>query len=313
LATGATALGCAAILGIEDGIPLAAGSDASLDTGGGPDTATTPDTSTGRCDPTKPFSAPVAVPELSSGAMIDDTAARLTADELRVAFSSSRDGGFDLYEATRATKPGPFSNVVNVPGIDTQAFEESDPALSSDGTVLVYTSDRPKPDGGVGGGFDLWTATRASVSVPFGAPTSVTGANSPQSDSYGYLAGKSLYFASNRIGDFDLYRADFATGVATNVTGLAPVNTTSQEIFPVVSADETVMYFSTARKDGGADYDIWVSVRATSAVPWGTPTAVPEASSQFNDFPSWISGDLCRLYLTQAQASGHFKVFVASR
>ena len=61
------------------------------------------------------------------------------------------------------------------------------------------------------------------------------------------------------------------------------------------------------------DYDIWVSIRATAAAPWGAPTVVSEVSSQFNDFPSWISNDLCRLYLTNSQSSGHFKVLVASR
>lgn len=307
VAAATTASGCAAILGIDDGVPRVTGADAAPDAAL-PD-VTAPDTSAARCDPNKPLSTPVELTELSSGATTEDTAARLTSDELRVAFSSTRDGGFDIFEATRPMKAGAFANIVDVPGIDTQSFEESDPTLSSDGTLLVFTSDRPN---NLGGGFDLWTANRPSVSGPFNAPTSIMGANSPQSDSYAYLVTKGLYFGSNRVGDFDLYRADFANGDATNVTAVTAINTTNQETFPVVSADETVMYFSTARKDGGADFDIWVSTRASSAAPWGQPVVVPEVSTKFNDFPTWISNDLCRLYLSTSTA-GHFKVYVATR
>jgi hypothetical protein len=48
-----------------------------------------------------------------------------------------------------------FSTSVPVSSINTSAYREEEPWISSDGTLLTFTSDRP---GGFGG-FDLWYAT----------------------------------------------------------------------------------------------------------------------------------------------------------
>ncbi len=303
--------GCASILGIDDGLTRG-DADASTDAGIAPDSASQDvrvDTSVGPCSAQKAFGAPVEVKELSSTS--DDISARLALGELRVAFGSARDGGGDIYEATRAARTDPFSNVVGLPAINTPKSLESDPTLSEDGTLLVFTTDRLS--GSVSTGLDLWTATRPSPMSPFGSPNPISAANSPQADNYGFLGPKSLYFSSNRAASFDLYRMDFVAGTASNLTSLATINTTAAEISPVVNADDTLLYFATARKGGGNnDYDIWSAVRPSPAAAWLPPSPVMELSTAADEVPSWLSADRCRLYLSSDQ-SGRYKIYVATR
>ncbi|MEO7731378.1 MAG: hypothetical protein ABIY55_10420 [Kofleriaceae bacterium] len=82
---------------------------------------------------------------------------------------------------------------------------DSDPALSPDERVIVFSSNR---SGGVGSG-DLYYATRMNAAQPFGAPLPIPTVNSTFADGDPMLSadGCTLYFASLRAGSFDLYTA----------------------------------------------------------------------------------------------------------
>jgi hypothetical protein len=61
----------------------------------------------------------------------------------------------DLYVAYAPDFHGPFT--AHPLSINTLGFNEDDPALSPDGALLVYGSDKPGA-AGTGGGWDLWLA-----------------------------------------------------------------------------------------------------------------------------------------------------------
>lgn len=80
-----------------------------------------------------------------------------------------------------------------------------DAQLSEDGLLLVFT--RSLVDGDDPG--DLFAAERLSLTEPFSEPSALKGVNSAFDDRDPWLSpdGLTLYFASDRSGDFELYRA----------------------------------------------------------------------------------------------------------
>ena len=289
--------GCAAILGIDDGIPRDAGSDASPDVvvEAGPDAAV-------RCSPQKSFGTPVAVAALDTGN--DEAHARLSHDELTVYFARAS-GSVDLYVASRPTTTQTFDVPVAVTSVNTPGLE-SDPSLAIDGKLLYFVTDR---EGGAGA-YDIWTA--ASGDGGFGSLAPLSGAGSAGNEQHPYALASSLYFASDRGGTPGIYRADLAGASATNVTLVSPADAGVQ-IVPVVSEDELVMYFAAAgTTDAGGDYDIWMTTRTAISQPWAAPMRVTELSTTSAEYPSWLSPDLCRLYIS-TNRGGNYDIYLATR
>jgi hypothetical protein len=289
---------CGAILGIDDGIPRDGGGDATPDVSI-PDAA--PD-APARCSVQTPFATPVAVAALDTGS--DEALAHLSRDELEVYFE--RIGtSYDLFVATRLSAAQPFDPPVPVATVNT-ASNEADPALSVDGQLLYFVSDRT----GGAGGFDLWAAPR--VDGGFGTATVLSAVSSPSNEQYPYALANSLYFTSDRTGTAAIYRADLAGTSATNPTLLGAADAGAQ-LAPVVSDDELVMYFAAAGvSDASNDFDIWLSTRTATSQPWSAPVQVSELDTPSAEVPSWLSPDLCRLYLS-TNRGGNFDIYVATR
>lgn len=102
--------------GVESGAPDAPlGTDSAVDAAD----ATVIDASVPRCDPKKPFGAPVLVSGLSTSD--DDASARLSADELTVFFARgvAGSGAPDIYAATRASRDAGWGAPELVRGVNT--------------------------------------------------------------------------------------------------------------------------------------------------------------------------------------------------
>ncbi len=107
------------------------------------------------------FNPPTPINELNSvGAELRTTIRR---DGLEIFISASRPGGmapglFDIWVSTRASTTSLWNPPVLVPGLNTSE-DDSQPALSPDGSILYFQSNRA---GGFGG-LDLYSTTRVSV------------------------------------------------------------------------------------------------------------------------------------------------------
>jgi hypothetical protein len=103
------------------------------------------------------FGPAVLIAELSTPQ--NDFRPTIRPDGLEVVFDSNRPGGIglrDLWVSTRETTSNAWSTPVNLgPAVNT-GFNDTLPALSSDGMTLIFTSDRP----GFGGS-DLYISARA--------------------------------------------------------------------------------------------------------------------------------------------------------
>ncbi len=114
-------------------------------------------------------------PKINSPAM--EGSPRVSPDGLELYFASWRSGGYgsgDIYVAKRAAADDPWSDAVNLgPGVNSP-YGETNPTLSPDGLLLLF-SDRyvsPFRPGGCGGG-DMWMTRRASISSPWQPPVNL--------------------------------------------------------------------------------------------------------------------------------------------
>lgn len=107
------------------------------------------------------FGAAELVPDVNS--MVDDGQPNLSRDGLELYFYSARgdlpgkQGGNDIYVATRASASDPWSTPVNLGSAVNSGGSETRPSLSWDGTTLYFGSTRA-------GSSDVYVTTRRRIS-----------------------------------------------------------------------------------------------------------------------------------------------------
>jgi Tol biopolymer transport system component len=124
-----------------------------------------------------------------------ETTPRISADGLTLWFSSTRGGGaHDLYVMTRPATSGPWSMAVPATELNSSVTETS-PWPSPDGLRIAFDSDRA-------GDFDLYEASRESVSAAFAPPRRIASVSTPDREVNPALGPDFLemWFASVRAG-----------------------------------------------------------------------------------------------------------------
>jgi len=162
----------------------------------------------------------------------------------------------------------------------------------------------------------------AKADFTFGTPTNLGPTVNSSSIDWGpHLSadGLSLYFTSYRpggFGDDDMYVSTRATtdddwGPPVNLG--SPINTSSCDQFPYLSADGLTLYFSSRRPGGLRGDDLWVATRETTDGPWGTPVNLgPTINSMDDDFSPSLSGDELSLYFTTL-GTGTYDIWILTR
>ncbi|MDX2086563.1 MAG: hypothetical protein SFX73_01880 [Kofleriaceae bacterium] len=268
------------------------------------------DSSGPRCDPNKPFGAPVAIPELASSA--NDYHASLSPDELQIMFASDRMGGtgmIDIFLSTRTSTSATFSAPALLAGVNTSG-NDSRPITTADGLTLYAEVTR-------GAGWHLASATRASTSVGFSALSDVSSLNSGTSEVAPFVLPdhSAVYFVSSRNGASELYRAARVDGAFMTpqlVEGTDLVGNGAKD-YPALTPDELTMYFTSNRAGGSGGNDIWVMSRSSVVTAFGAPVNLgPTINTAETDSPSWVSADNCVLYLSRFGGT-NYDLFVATK
>jgi Tol biopolymer transport system component len=176
-------------------------------------------------------------------------------------------------QQSRFSAWGAPASIESTPGTSSELntqFLDGCPILSPDGLSLYMASNRP---GGVGG-LDIWVATRASKSAPFGAPVNVGAPVNSTADDFcpSPMAGGWFLFVSTRpggCGDADVYVTHRAGQGWWQPLHLGcRVNSAGQEASPYLLTrkdGKVLLYFSSSRAGGFApeagapDHDIYVS------------------------------------------------------
>jgi Tol biopolymer transport system component len=253
----------------------------------------------------------VLVPVVN-GTSGNDGNARLSPDELTIYFSSDRSGSRDIFSTTRASRNDPFGTPRPVPGVNTTS-DEKWPSVTADGLSMYIEST-------VNGPFQIFVSHRTTPAAQFSTPVLVANVNIGGTNGQTFILPdeSALYFASKAEtsgGTLDLFRAARGTGGQFGVpVQISTINTRTDEVGPVPTADELTIYFASGRTDSPAkgNLDIWRATRASRTANFNPPVSVEELNTSNEEVPDWLSPDLCRLYFTR-NVSGNNNIYLATR
>lgn len=170
--------------------------------------------------------------------------------------STTKDGG-DIFQST--LNGNQWSTPVRLgPNINSKYWEGSC-SLSSDGQLLFFASDRP---GGFGGR-DIYVSRKQSDGSWGPAQNLGPSVNTPFNDDAPHIHpdGIHLFFSSeghSSMGGYDLFYTTMKQGVWTEPINLGfPINTPGDERYYVLSADGGTAYYSSDKKGGYGQQDIY--------------------------------------------------------
>ncbi len=214
-----------------------------------------------------------------------------------------------------------FGTPVNLGPTVNSSARDVIPSISADGLTLYFSSDR---SGGYGG-FDLWVATRETISDPWDAPVNLgpTINTSSEDGTPCIMAdGLTLYFYSDRSGGYGAWDIWLTTRETTEDEWGTPINLGStvnspyRDVAPSITADGLSLFFVSDRPGGSGSRDIWVTTRATKSDDWGSPINLGPTvnTSSFEATPS-ISADGLLLFFQSNRAGGYggFDIYVSRR
>jgi hypothetical protein len=236
------------------------------------------------------------------------------------------DNDEDLYVSHRGGPHEAWGEPIPLATINTPGSHERNAALSRDGLLLFFSSDRP---GGFGG-LDVYVSRRTDRFDDQGWSTPVNlgpKVNSPFGDvGPAYVedeAGETvLYFTSTRpasagFGAADIYRsvlgADGSFGPPVLVRELS---SPSGDARPAIRADglELVLHSNrpgpplscpAASQPPSGGQDLWVSSRASVTDPWSCPVNLgPSLNSASNDLQAALSDDAETLFFSSNRPDG---------
>ncbi len=163
-----------------------------------------------------------------------------------------------------------YGTPTQVPNVNTDAAEESQPQISRDGLELYFLSDRPDTKGESSD--NIWVSKRATPRDPWSTPTKLAApVNTAGPETSPSLSGDGLelYFSNGMLaGSADLWvstRASKDSPWSQPVKLGPPVNSDNGEDCPCISADGLSLYFISDRPGGAnnpSNTDIFVTTRS---------------------------------------------------
>jgi len=178
-----------------------------------------------------------------------------TADQYRS--DSNKTNKLKLYKATKGSGDT-FGNVVELPFND-NSFSTAHPAVSPDGKVLYFASDRP----GTLGESDLWKVN-LNEDGSFGEVENLGATiNTPGRETFPFVGknGK-LYFSTDGrggLGGLDVYVYDFEKNELSNIG--EPINSIKDDFTFIYDTDSGKGFFASNRANDPLDDDIYSFIR----------------------------------------------------
>ncbi|MCX5644318.1 MAG: protein kinase [Phycisphaerae bacterium] len=203
-----------------------------------------------------------------------------------------------------------FGTPTNLGPTVNSAYQDYMAIVSPDDSELYFCSKRP----GGNGGYDIWVTKRASPNDPWGPPTNLGPQinRSSATDAPGSMSadGLTLYMESG----WNFYTITRATTDAPwgPPVSLGPVvvpSTSYQNANPIVSADGLELFFFSDRPHGYGEGSMWVTRRATTSDPWGTPVNIGvTVGAPATEAPTWLSPDGLTLLFFSDRPGGYGNV-----
>jgi len=222
-----------------------------------------------RAAPVGPFTSESELTTLNSAGSIVNYS-WVSQDNLRLYYYQTLGGGHVIKMSGRASTADLWQAGTDVAELNALGGV-ANPSLTPDELTIVFTGT--EVPGGLGG-YDIWMGTRPDTYSPFTDFRNLSEINSTAWDFHPRLSsdGLTLYFASKRYGESQLFKA---TRPGTDALFGSPehlsfFNSPGAALeYPAISADAKALYFTRVTSD--TSYDIYVSyvVPAPSAVILG--------------------------------------------
>ncbi|WP_405325812.1 OmpA family protein [Leeuwenhoekiella sp. LLG6367-2.1] len=170
---------------------------------------------------------------------------------------SKRTNKLKLYKSNR-DKNGEFGVASELP-FNSDSFSTAHPALSPDGKVLYFASDRD----GTFGESDIWKVT-VDESGNYSSPENLgTSVNTPGRETFPFVDNNGkLYFSTDGrggLGGLDIYSFDSEKNEITNLG--EPINSTSDDFTFIYNTESETGYFASNRANDPLDDDIYQFIR----------------------------------------------------
>lgn len=255
-----------------------------------------------------PWSTPVRNNELSSPSTDEDPTP--TADGLELFLVSSRNGGSQIFRATRATRADAWGSPQQVPELTGGGSGTIE--LSADALTMWFGSVGT----GGAGTEDIWMTTRSDRAATWAQPVPVVELSSAFTDRGPsvFLGGLAMIFHSSRPGglggnDFYLSNRGSTSDVWSTPALLGPPNSTLSEQHAWVSACGLVLVFHTNRT---GVTDLYEATRTSVDEPFGPETAITELNTPQTDKDLRMAPDRRVAYFS-SNVSGNMDIYETSR
>lgn len=173
------------------------------------------------------------------------------------------------------------------------------PVISGDGKSLAYTSPASRQ------GYDIYFATQENGiwSSPKNITSQLGGSNKFFKTACLSYDGTTLYLVAEDPFDSDIYFSTYSRNRWSRPEEMdKPVNSTSMETHASISADGTTLFFTSNRKGGEGDLDIYKSTLDNKG-KWSKPVNLgPSVNTLFNEDTPFISADGNTLFFS---SEGH--------
>ncbi|MCC6181358.1 MAG: PD40 domain-containing protein [Bacteroidia bacterium] len=178
-------------------------------------------------------------------------------------------GNGDIYESK--LDGANWTTPTKIKGVNS-AYWEGSICLSPDEKIIYFSSERP---GGFGGRDIYYTQLQENgtwgKAINLGAEINT---KDDEDSPFIHSDGKTLFFSStghNSMGGYDIFRSDLKQGRWTTPYNVGkPINTKQDDKFYVVSSDGNRGYYSSEKKEGFGQQDIYVVEPGL----FGKPTAL---------------------------------------
>jgi Tol biopolymer transport system component len=255
-----------------------------------------------RCKASDPFISNEIDDEFGSNA-VQSGGLTLSDDGLEAYFSANEttDAPETIYRATRKHVSDRFGISETVLTDQGSPLLGGDPALSPNGLSLFYTALGDLNPSTNSRSPHIYLSKRDSRSTAFKEGVSVDGlstTDSSEGDPFVSRDGKTLYFATDREGDWDIFSiAIDQLGLHSNPVPLSAVNVRAAEEYgPVLSKDNLTIYFSSNRKHDFNLLDIYYATRRFETDGFGAAVHIAELSTTNREYPETMSDDGCTLW-----------------
>lgn len=189
----------------------------------------------------------------------------------------------------RCSASAPFGAPVELSSLSTPAGEH-DPRLTADELTIVYDV----VDGS--DGFDLYMAMRSTTADPFGPGVALAALNTSANDFWGSFGsdGVTLYFASNRAGDYQIFDAIRASPSSTAFGIPSPLGPEGDNQ-PYAIASDTALYFASTER-AGSDTKTHIYRAELSSCDYGDIGPIAGTDPTADERAPAVTGDERTLY-----------------